>query len=200
MLRHADQTFANVVAGNRRILVLQETVRLGVLVDRLRQRGPETGQVRSAVRVRNRIRERKNLIVVAVVILQDDIDEDFVALPRDHDRLRVNDLLVFAELFYELFDAVLVEKRLLFRRIAALISEHDLKARIEEREFTQTRSQPLEFEFRRDGKDRRIGQKRDERAGRFLVLDLADDAQLFAWSCRARSPCDKPCRRAKLRP
>ena len=107
---NADQTFPNVVAGNRRILVFHETVGLGVLVDRLGQRRAETGQVRSAVRIRDRVGERENLIVVAVVILQHDIDEDFVALPRKDDRFGMNDLLVFAQLFDELFDPVLVEE------------------------------------------------------------------------------------------
>ena len=106
----ADQTFAHVVAGNGRILFLHQAVGLRVLVDRFRQGGAETGQVRAAVRIRNRIGEGQNLIVVAVVVLQDDIDEDFVALPRDHDRLRMNDLLVFAELLDEFLDAVLVEE------------------------------------------------------------------------------------------
>ncbi len=93
----ANQTFANIVAGNCGILVLQEAVRLRVLVDGLGERGAETGQVRSAIRIWNRIGERKNLIVVAVVILEDDVDEDFIALPRKDDRFRMNDLLVFPE-------------------------------------------------------------------------------------------------------
>ena len=112
---HADQTFAHIVAGDRRILVFHQAVGLRVLVDRFRQRAAETGQMRAAIRIRNRVREAENLIVVAVVILQHDVDENFVALPGEHDRLRMNDLLVFAQLLHEFLDAVLVEKRFLLR-------------------------------------------------------------------------------------
>ncbi len=78
--------------------------------------------MRAAVGIRNRIRERQNLVVIAVVVLQDNIDKNFVALTRDHDWLRMNDLLVFAELLNEFLDAVLVEKSLFLRRLAALVS------------------------------------------------------------------------------
>ena len=62
--------------------------------------------------------------------MQDNIDKHFVALPRNHDRLRMQDLFVFAELLYEFLDAVLVEKCFLLWGIAALVGEIDLKAGI----------------------------------------------------------------------
>ena len=98
------------------------------MIHRFGQRRAEPGEVRAPVRIGNRIREGKDLVVVAVVILQDDVDEDFVALAREHDWFRMYDLFVFAELFYEFLDAVLVEKRFLLGRIAALIRERDLQA------------------------------------------------------------------------
>ena len=179
MLKHANQTFANVVAGNRRVLLLHQIVRARVLIDRLRQRGAKSGQMRSAVRVRNGIGETQNLIVVAVVILQDAIDKNFVALPRNIDRLGMNDLLVLAQLPDEFLNAVFVEKRLLFRRIVALVDERDFKAGIQESQFAQSRGQPLEFELGRDGENRRVGQERDQRAGVLLVFDFADDAEFL---------------------
>ena len=107
---NADQTFAHVVAGNGRVLVLKKAVWFCVLIDCLCERSAESGQMRAAVRVRDGIRERQNLIVVAVVVLEHDIDKNFVALPCDHDRLGMQDLFVFAELLNELFDPVFVEK------------------------------------------------------------------------------------------
>ena len=150
---------------------------LGVLIDCFGQRRAETGQMRAAVRIRDGIRKRQNLIVVAVVVLQHDIDKDFVALPRNHDRLRMQDLFVFAELLYELFDAVLVEKCFLLRRIAALVRERDFETGIKEGQFAQARCQSLEFKFGRDGEDRRIRQKRDQRAGGFFAFDFTDDRE-----------------------
>ena len=52
---------------------------LRVLIDRPRQRGAKAGQMRSAVWIRDGVGEAKNLIVVAVVVLQNAIDKDLVA-------------------------------------------------------------------------------------------------------------------------
>ena len=49
--------------------------------------------MRAAIGIRDRIGKWKNLVVVTVVILQHDIDKDFVALARDYDRLWVDDSL-----------------------------------------------------------------------------------------------------------
>ena len=127
---HADQTFPNVIARNGWVLFFQELILLRVLIDCFGQRCPKSSEMRTAVRIWNRIGERQNLIVVGVVVLQDNIDKHFVALPRNHDRLRMQDLFVFAELLYELLDAVLVEKCFLLWGIAALVGEIDLKAGI----------------------------------------------------------------------
>ena len=70
--------------------------------------------MRAAVGVRDGIRERQNLIVVAVVVLEHDIDKNFVALSCDHDRLGMQDLFVFAQLLNEFFDSVFVRKTSLF--------------------------------------------------------------------------------------
>ena len=56
-------------------LSFSQTIRARVLIDRVRQRGAKTGQMRAAVRIRNGVGETKNLIVVAVVVLQHDIDK-----------------------------------------------------------------------------------------------------------------------------
>src|SRR5207237_9200742 len=112
-----------------------------------------------AIGILNRVGERQNLIVIAVVVLQDNIDKYFVALPRDDDRLWMEHLFVFAELFDEFFDAMLVEERFSFRRIASLVGEIDLQTRVEKGQLAQARGQPLELKFRRDREDGWIGQK-----------------------------------------
>ena len=74
---HRGQAFAHVVAGDLRILFLQEFVGLRVLVDRAGHRAAETGEMRAAVRIVNRVGVTKHLVVVAVVILHHDLDVDF---------------------------------------------------------------------------------------------------------------------------
>ena len=88
--QHAGEAFADVVAGERevRFLVglLQEVPLLGVGVDRARQRRLEAGEVRAAfVRV-DVVDEGEDVLVVAVVVLQRELDADAVALGLDvHD-------------------------------------------------------------------------------------------------------------------
>ena len=60
--------------------------------------------------------KRQDLVVVAVVVLQDDIDERLRRVCREITTgFGMNDLLVLAELLNEFLDAVLVEKRFLLR-------------------------------------------------------------------------------------
>src|SRR5207253_1242857 len=122
-----NQTFPNIVAGNGWILVLGQAIRSGVLIDCFRQGRAKAGQMRSAVWIRNGVGETKNLIVVAVVILENAIDKSLVALSRNVDRFRMNDLLVLAQLPDEFLNAVLVKKCLFFGRIDPLIGQSDFE-------------------------------------------------------------------------
>ena len=135
--------------------------------------------MRAAVRIRNRICEALDLVVVAVVILEDDIDEHFFALPRKHDRLRMDDLFVLAQLANEFLDPFLVDKSFFLRRIAPFIDEADLKAWIQKRQLAQPACQPLELEFGGDRENRRVGEERDQRAGLLFVFQLGDDFQFL---------------------
>src|SRR5438874_9708978 len=133
----------------------------------------------SAVRIWNRIRERQNLVVIAVVVLQDDIDKNLVALPRNQYRFGMNHLFVFAKLLYEFFDAVLVDKYFLLRLVAALVRQRNFQPGIEERQFAQPGRESLEFKLGRDRENRWIGRKRDQRSGGAFVFDFADDLQFL---------------------
>src|SRR5205807_6908302 len=146
----------------------EKIARFRVLIDRFGQRRAKSGQVRAAIRIRDRIGKRQNLVVVAVVVLQHNIDKYFIALPLDYDRLWVQHLFVFTELLNEFFDAVLVDKRFLLRRLAPLVSQRDLKSGIQKRELAQSRAESFELKLGCNGEDFRIGQERDERARNLL--------------------------------
>src|SRR5438045_4394688 len=88
-------------------------------------------------------------------------------------------LLVFAQLLYELLDAILVKKRFFLRRLAAFVSEIDLDSGIKECQLAKSRSQALKFKFRCDREDRRIGEKRDQGTGRLLAFDFTDDFEFL---------------------
>ena len=176
--QNGGEALADIVAGEGGILLLQEIVRLGVLVDGAGERGAKTGKVRAAVRIRNRVCEAKDLVRVGVVVLQHGVDEDLVALAGDDDRLGMEYRAGLAELADKLLDAVLVEEGLAAGAVLlviALVGEDDLDAGIEEGEFAETSGEPLELEGGRDREDLGIGKEGDEGAGLLLVLELAED-------------------------
>ena len=153
--QHADQPFAHVIAGNGRVLFLQQVVLLGVLVDGAGQRRAEAGQMRAAVGIGDRVGEAEDLVVVAVGVLQHAIHEHVLILAvnfarsfaSDRNGLGMQRLLAPAELPDELLDAVLVKKRL--GLLVALVREHDLDARIQKRQLAQAVGQDVELELGR---------------------------------------------------
>ena len=105
-----------------RIFLLHQVVLPGVLVDRARQRRAKTSRMCAAIRIRDGVGEAEDLVVVAVVVLQHEIHEHVIldlllvlvaklhpAPAFEHNRFRMQKLLVFAELPDELLDAELVQ-------------------------------------------------------------------------------------------
>ncbi len=70
------QALAHVVAGDARVLVLDQVVGLAVVVDRACQRRAEARKVGAALDVEDRIGVGVNLVVVAVVVLHRHIDQN----------------------------------------------------------------------------------------------------------------------------
>ena len=174
------EALADVVAGEGGVLLLEQVVGLGVLVDRAGERGAQAGEVGAAVRIRDRVGEAEDLVGVGVVVLKDGVDEDLLALAGDDDRFGMDDCAGFAELADELLDAVLVEEGLgagAVLLVVALVGEDDLDAGVEEGEFTETACEALELEGRRDREDLGIGQEGDEGAGLLLVLQFTQDSE-----------------------
>ena len=90
--------------------------------------------MRAAIGIGDGVGITKNLIVVAVVVLQDNVDEHLVPLCRHNDRLGVHHCLVTAQLPHKLLNAVAVEKCLrLF--VFALVDQIDFHTGIQERQF-----------------------------------------------------------------
>ena len=174
------EALADIVAGKRGVLLLEDAVGLGVLVDRSGERGAQAGEVGAAVRIGDGVGEAEDLVGVGVVVLEDGVDKDLVALAGDDDRLGMEDRAGLAELADEFLDAVLVEEGLAAGAVllvVTLVGEDDLDAGVEEGEFTETSREALELEGDGDREDLGIGQEGDEGAGLLLVLELAQDGQ-----------------------
>jgi len=118
---NANQAFADIIPAQRGILVFEEVVGLGILVDCAGERGAEAGCVSSTVGVGNGIGKAEYLVVVAVVVLQNDVHKHVIlhlnlilrfelhrAPARKHNRLRVHKLLVFPQLAHKFLNPLLV--------------------------------------------------------------------------------------------
>ncbi len=114
---HADdggEPFANVFALEPVLHLLEEVLRRAVAVEHLRERRAQAGEVRAAVLVVDVVRVTEDLLRVARVPLQRDLDPDRRSrsfdslLPDDRDDLVVHRLLRLVQVLDELADAALV--------------------------------------------------------------------------------------------
>jgi len=80
--QHRGQAFAHVVAGQGRVSVLQQARPARVVVDRPRQRRPESRDVRASLGCWDRVDIRQGVLQVGVVVLQRHVDLGAVALLR----------------------------------------------------------------------------------------------------------------------
>ena len=181
---HRRQALAHIVARDLRVLVLQQVVRLRVLVDRPRHRAAEPRQVRPAVGIVNRVRVAEHLVVVAVVVLQHHVHMDLHLLVRrlhrrllaEGNRLGMNRRLALIELLHELLDPVLVKKLLPLAARLALVEERDLQPAVQKRQLPQPLRDDLRLVFDRLTKNLRVWLERDERA---RPLRLPDHRELL---------------------
>ena len=114
------ETFADVVAFERELELLEHARVDDVLVDRARERALEADQVRAAVGVLDRVRERVDVVGVAVVPLQRDLDLLAVLLVADEDRLSCSGVLFLFRSLDERDDAALVAELVVL--LAALVA------------------------------------------------------------------------------
>ena len=178
------ETLADVVTGDLGILVLEQIVGLGELVDGAGEGAAEAGEVGAAVGIVDRVGVAEHLVVVGVVVLEDQLEVDFggfvvelqAGLLDDADRLRVQRGLALVDLLHELLDAILVEVALGLGFGGALVGEDDLEAGVEEGELAQTLADAGRDE---DGgllEDLGVGLEGDVGAG---LAGLADDLELL---------------------
>ena len=172
-----DEPLAQVVAAGAD--VLQQADALGVLQHRVRQARLEPGQVRAAVVVVDVVGEREDRLVVAVAVLQRDLDLDVllgVFLLEADDRRRERLALV------EELD-VLGEALVVLEHVAlpdALVLVDDLDAGVEERQLAEAVHQGFVDELDAAvglGKEGGVGLEGDLGAG---LVALADDLEVRA--------------------
>ena len=195
-----DQAFADVVAGEVFLHVLEEAQRLAGGVDGAGERGAEAGEVGAAVDGVDVVGEGEDGLGVGVVVLQRDLHGDVVALGLHVDGLLVQDLLALVQVLDELGDAagVLEVCVLGFAGLGvggALVGEGDLEALVEEGELAQALGEGVVVVLG-DGEDGLVGQEVDLGAPR---LDGAHLAERWRWGRPWSSPAPRRSRRARSR-
>ena len=184
------EALADVVAGERRVLVLDELLVPRVAVDRRGQRGAEALLVGAALGGVDRVAERVDGLGVARVPLHRDLDLVAGALRLEPHRLAVDRVLGVVDVGDEVLEAARVVERALrdLRDVAlgvrglvearavgvgalglALVAQVDGQALVEEGHLLQAARDRLEVVGRRL-EDRRVGPEGDRRTG-------------LAWSC-----------------
>jgi hypothetical protein len=117
--------------------LLQEAPLARVVVDAARQGGLEAGEVRAAfVRV-DVVDEGEDRLVVAVVVLDGELDPDIVAFGVDIQDLGVQRLLVLIEVLHHLPEPALGVEGLDLGRIVTLVGQRNRDALVQKREFAQ---------------------------------------------------------------
>jgi hypothetical protein len=172
----AVRPFAHVVAAEGEVFqVLQHPLALGVVVDGARERGAEADEVRPALHRVDVVHEGEDVLHVAVVVLEGELDDDLVPLARMGDGGRVEDGLVLVQVLHEGDDAPLVLEVVLLPR--PLVEELDPDALVEERELAEPLRERVEVVVDRL-EDRGVGLPVDGRSrtvGRPQLLDVARD-------------------------
>ena len=169
------QPFAHVLAGQRNLLALQHAGLLGIIVDRASERRAESRHVGAAVALRDVVGERQDVLVIAVVPFERDVDADPVAHRRNGDGLGEQGALGAIEPFYESGDPALVIKLVLNPLVMPRISEDQAHTRIQESELAVAMLELLEIEV---GDLEGVGARQEGHAGALLALGCrADDLE-----------------------
>src|SRR5581483_11367891 len=147
-------SFTHVIAGQIFFYVLEQAQLLARVVDGAGQGGAEAGQVRAAIHGVDVVRETEDRLGIAVVVLQADLDVDFVLIGLHVDRLVVQYRFAAVQVLDKFRDAaVVLEFGSLrfagFRIRGALVGQRDQQALVKERQLTEALRQGVEVVFRR---------------------------------------------------
>ena len=141
------QPLAHVVAGEADLLALHHARLVGIIVERAGQRGAEGGEMGAAVALGDVVGEAEDLLVIAVVPFERDLDADVVALAGDRDRIGDQRRLGAVEIADEGGDAAFVIELDLLLLLVAGVGEDQADARIEEGELAEAMLERVEVEL-----------------------------------------------------
>src|SRR5262249_50514958 len=162
--------FAAIVARQRDLFLARGAGGFRILGDLTRQRAAKSGEMGTAVALRNVVGKAEDAFVVAVIPPESAFDCNAVTLDLDHDGGRDKGSLVPIEKLYEGFDAALVFHFFALFDGMPLVGKDDRDSGVEERQFAQTVLERREIELDH-GEGFGRGEERD--LGAALVLRFA---------------------------
>jgi hypothetical protein len=168
------QAFAHILAGQPDLLFLQDAGLFRIIVEGAGQRGAKSGQVRAAVALRDVVGERQDVLVIAVVPFQRDVDRDVVAAAVNRDRVRDERCLGAVEPLHERRDAAFIIEVMFLALVMAFVSQDNADARIEKRQLAVAMLEPVEVEF---GNLERGRAGQEGNLGALLPFGLADNLE-----------------------
>ncbi len=130
-----DQSFANVVTGKSLFDLFEQVIRDSVVVECSRQRGLETDHVRTAFMGIDVVGERKDLLLISIVVLHRNLEIDAFANTLEIDDFVVQWFLVLVQVLNKRNDSAGIVKFVLL--FVSLVFDGDEQSPIEKGHLPQ---------------------------------------------------------------
>ena len=144
---HRRQALAAVFPLQRYLLALQDARAIGIGGDLARQCCAEARHMGSAVPLRDVVGEAEDVLVIAVVPPECDLDGDAILLADDRDRLADKRLLGAVQIGDESFETAVIQHLFLLDLRVAPVGEENAHTGIQEGQFAQAMLQRRIDEF-----------------------------------------------------
>ena len=145
--QHAGQAFAGIIAGDRDLGLRGQARRGRIGVDDAGQRAAETGQVGTAIALRDVVGEAEDILVIAVIPLQRRFHRHAILLAGDQDRRGEDRGLVAIQVGHKGSYTAIIDHGVRIELGLTLIAQGDLDAGVQEGELAQAVLQRFAIEL-----------------------------------------------------
>ena len=144
---NAGKPFADVVAGKIVLVIFQNIILAGVVIEHAGQRRAETGEVHAAFDGIDVIDEGVHVFAVALLVLHGDVYDDLVLLAFKRDDGGIHQVFAFVQELHEFGDAAGVVEFFLMGGAVAQVRQGDGEAFIQESQLAHADLQGIEIEI-----------------------------------------------------
>ena len=176
--KHAGQTFAHVFAGDQVLVFFQKVVFRNIVVDGTGQRGTETGQMGTAVFLRNVVGKAEHAFIVGVGPLQRrfDLNVTVAVGAGKSDNAFVQRRFRLVDVVDERGQAAFIMHNRFPRLAAPVVDQFEINAGIEERLFADASFQRVEIKF---GHGKGFRRRQEGHFRSVAAVGVADNFQML---------------------